>query len=207
MRHLSAEEFESEALQSLKKVFKSLDATGQAFNREIEKRSLIYAFCFRLEKYQILALARAAEAIGDNGCFISITEKCDDYLLDNFNERNSDKFSDHYYISTTSISDYFKLGLESEVFLFENSIYSPSGSWGLSLSDLDFAIVGGSDKFVSTFLEELPTTEERNIEEVIRSWKIDSKPWFDTDGPRRVLTYVFGNDKARELLKIAGHNL
>lgn len=106
---------------------------------------------YYLTESQYHALTEAAKCIGDNGIIISIVETG----IENFNS------SEHWFLKfPTSYEEYINIPL-----VLENSIYSPSGRWGVIISHEEHAVLGSDSLFFETFKKFYPkwAQEKRNF--------------------------------------------
>ncbi len=203
-KKLTESEFDKTAKSKLLSVFNVFDSTKEVFADNTDRRALLSAFAFRLEPQQLQALVKAAKAVGDDSFFVSAVEPYSGITNGQIDTLVTQSI--HFHVPFEDANSYHNLNdTESLIFMLENAIYSPSGSWGIMLSELEFAILGGSDKFVSVFFENLRKTEEENIADVIETWKIEASSWFFSEGPKRVLDHVYGSTRAREFLLNTGY--
>ncbi len=89
-------------------------------------------------------------------------------------------------------------------FLTECCLLSPSGMWGVWLTQESFALVGGTLQFVNHFKEAMPAVDEQSV--------LFAKAWLDasrrngasTTWLRPLMQHIHGEPKASRLIAEAG---
>src|SRR5205823_5646781 len=113
------------------------------------QRAILFPIYYKLEEDQLRALLTAARSVGDEGLYISRTERSDPH----------DPEPQDWFVPSSDISPYADLPL-----YLETAYYSPGGRWGLLVSRESHALVGGSHSFMDTFMTRIPSTSEQHEE-------------------------------------------
>jgi hypothetical protein len=179
------------------KVFTSVFTSNDPFNKPIASslycRAILYPIAYKLETIELQAVALAAQAVGDNGFYLTVTERP--------NEVEQDR-PYHWYIPVEDLESYYKL---SSPFVLENTLYSHEGKWGMIISHEQHAVIGGSDLFLDTLFSHLLVSADQQLTEFLSTWK-ENYTRFQTDIAwlPELLAHVYGEEKAKVLLMQVG---
>lgn len=190
-RKLSEEQYIQEAANIFNQIFRSSDPFDEPFKNIFEKRSLIYPVFYELDKVQLQALVKAAQAVGDTGMYVSFTERPPAAEQDR---------AYHWYFPFDEIVIYDVLQEP-----LENAIYSTNAKWGLLISHEKHCVIAGSKFFIKILFDNLPFSEDEYIFEFLELWK-----WFredfisDIEWLPILLKHLFGKEKATEYLHKTG---
>ncbi len=144
---LSAEEWDRRAAPCFEQVFADDDPYGRPFRPEIERRIVLFPIAHELEEGQFDALARAASREADDR-FYFFTEQ--QSTVDPMEQ------SGHSLWAMP-----FDFGAYSNVGALDlSALCSPSGRWGVLVSNDGHAVVGGSDGFIAQLVTSFPPTQE-----------------------------------------------
>ncbi|MBW4497539.1 MAG: hypothetical protein KME26_31630 [Oscillatoria princeps RMCB-10] len=201
MHTLSQTEFRLEAEPALRQVFVNDDAFDEPFSPNVVARRIVYP-CFQyIEPPLINAIVDAASTVGDAGCYIY-----DIWAV----ERQ------HYYISLSEFPETYpgipsakanrrnNLGMSLEL---ENTLYLPTGKWGIMISHERHGMLGGTVEFMQCIQQAIPDIDRQVynfIEERLR------RPETGKFGPAvlrllpGMLFHVYGQTAAEKILQEIG---
>lgn len=139
-----SEDERQEAIAAFRKVFAAdmahVDVYGAPFQHHLPARTILYPVGPELDDDELDAVARAAEAIGDDGFYVSVVGFLEAERLDW-----------HWYVPLSGLTAYDSLDVT-----YDSALYSPSGRWGMLVSLEEHAIVGGTPEFLERLLAEYP---------------------------------------------------
>ncbi|MAU01826.1 MAG: hypothetical protein CL608_32215 [Anaerolineaceae bacterium] len=169
-------------------VFQSIFSLNAEFNdfwfqNSLSHRLLIYPQMFSLNNSQFSALAKAASLHGETEFVLSISE-----LFES-------KKTKHWLISLDDFHAYHSVKLNK---MLENVIFSISGNWGIRFTQDMFAIVAGSEPFLSNLVQQWPEDFRNNIPNFLTDLKEDSsvnRVWL-----KAFLEHVCGKTQAQQFL-------
>ena len=144
---LSGDEWNKWAAPCFEQVFADDNPYGEPFSTEIERRMVLFPVALQLEEGQFGALARAASGHADD-LFYFFTEQ--QSTVDPIEESGHPLWAIPF-----DYDAYSAVGA-----LDMSALCSPSGRWGMLVSNDSHAVVGGSDSFIAELLAHLPPTEE-----------------------------------------------
>jgi hypothetical protein len=183
-----------QTLAAFRSVFLNPDPFKPCFQPAVEERVLFYPTAgFILDERQFRAVAAAASLLEERHAVVTLTEFLTDTTFLNV---------DSWRIDLSSWTNYQHLRDKGPI-LVENAIYSPSGAWGVLVSQEFHAIVGGKKAFI-TFLQEcLPMSVYAT--DFLQCWKgnaqrIDS----DTSWISPLLEHLIGQEQAVKATSEAG---
>lgn len=139
--------------QAFSAVFHPDEDLTLLFSAEIPVKRILYPITYALDAQQVVALGRAISAVGECGCYISLTEISDKDV------------PSHLFIPVKAIGQYHSL--HPYYRMFENAIYSTEGSWGIWLNMDEYGLIGGTPLFVDTFFNALGADPELQIRQFI----------------------------------------
>ena len=158
---LSADEWNRWAAPCFEQVFADDNPYGEPFTPEIERRMVLFPINRELEEGQFDALARAASALADDLFYFFTVERpwSEDQLESALQEQSTVEPMEGSGDQRWAIP--FDYGAYSDVGAIDvSALCSPSGRWGVLVSNDDHAVVGGSDTFIAHLLAQFPPTEE-----------------------------------------------
>jgi hypothetical protein len=151
-----------QARTSFYSVFVSGDPYTEPFSPQITERLLLYPTDnYALTPEQFHALAKAAGSLGEDWAYLLSTALWDQ-------EDWEDSVRELWILELNDLESYLFPPENSSIALAENAIYSPTGSWGILVSDMAYALTGGELDFVETFRE--LTVDDRNERQMIDEW-------------------------------------
>ena len=185
-RALSAEEYEREAKPALRRVCRHDDPFHAPFQDTVRARTILYPLQLgpRLDAAQLRALVEAARAVGDEALYYSQTEGETTHLQLVRAEGRSElvdpalgNLGQHWLLPLDDVRQHDVIGP-----YLDNALYSPRGSWAVLVSHDEFAVAGGSAKFVEVLHAGSPADERGlNARDAVRRW-LDDKRGSATDG-------------------------
>lgn len=153
VRAVSEDEFQREAGAAFRRVFRTTDPFRAPFSERIDHRLLLFPFHLTFVGEERDALAHGAAAVGDDGFYVTCTQRLEDppWPLD-------------WFVPLDDIGGYGEVGedrseLEHADPFLDNALISPRGLWGAIISADDIAVVGGGADFVGAFVDRYPRTE------------------------------------------------
>ncbi|MCQ3938098.1 MAG: hypothetical protein DPW18_13770 [Chloroflexi bacterium] len=154
------------------------------------KQSILYPTAYRFNKVQFSALRNAAQAMGEQECYLSILQ----------NYKHNQNMVKDWVVSLQS--EGYLLFAKGNMVL-ENILYSAKKTWAVIFHTDDLAIIGGEEGFVASFLEALPSTEDEQVKHYLDDCKYyaERMEGFDFDGLLIFLENIFGKEKTQYLLK------
>jgi hypothetical protein len=155
-----------------------------------ELKGILYPFCLELDVNDLKALRYAAESVGDNHFYLTVTDdvslykgKLETWIISLQNLRKA--------------SDFIQ-----DVVPFHRAYYSPKRKWGIWVSMDDYGVIGGTEKFVKAFFNKLNINNDVMVNELIKD-SIKYKT-VNPDWTRNFLVRVFGKEKAEAYLSPYG---
>jgi hypothetical protein len=199
---LSEERFLAEAAPALHRIFVHEDPFDQPFASTAEERRLLYPVDCVLGRRQTQLLdiiISSAKAVGDSGCYLSITW------------RPAPQDQDepyHWYFHVSEIDEYRGLKKRREheslyyAYILEHVLYSPSGQWGIMISLESHALLGCSSVFLSSMHRAIPGFDDlKQILPFLSDWKYyATKRGADVSWIPGLLTQTYGAQTAQQLL-------
>lgn len=190
MRVLTELEYQIEAHHAFRSVFRSADPFDEPIAPSVSHRAILYPVSYDLEPHEFGAIALAAQTVGDNSFYFSVTER----PMATEQDRPY-----HWLIPFEELSGYRSLGYP---FVLENAFYSPNGHWGVLISHEQHAVVAGSKQFLDTLFTHLPVSAELQIQEFLSTWKDNhTRLGSKIDWLPRLLRHVYGVEQAELLLQ------
>ena len=179
------------------------------FSNLLPIRRIIYPFEYLGEAEVILALESAMQAVQEVGCYIDAYGDCI-HILPN---RQRITTSRYCYISLDQfVYAMNENGINKELvgvddfvlFPVDWSMYSVQKQWGLYVDMNRFAVLAGTEEFMSAFNQKYPSTE-RSIEEFLIRWRGDyrhEKENLEADWNwlTRLMIHVYGKEQAFNLM-------
>ena len=209
MRPVTEEEYRAQVEPLLARLFRTTDPFDAPFTEELPRRVILLVDYWFFEGDEATALAKAIEAVGESGFFLTITNE--EQLPDE--QRDMPK---HWFVP---LADALSYG-ETVPWHADNAHYSTKGEWAILFSEERFALVAGSDLFADAFVEFFPwreplrwETDERAppvpVTEQVHSFlAFYDKIWWAHDPGfrwlRPLLTHMYGADECERLLREAG---
>jgi hypothetical protein len=141
-RQVPADEWNERAVPARERVFHRLDAYDEPFTDSAPVRALLFPISYQLEPPQMSVLKDAAKSVGDASIFLESLE------------------------ATTPDHATWEFSVEGEgpydaiEFVLVNATFSPSGRWGLIISEEDHAVIGGVPEFMGRIANKFPATAE-----------------------------------------------
>ncbi len=183
---LSETEYQYRAEPVFNSVFAEANPFGEPFRPSIQPRLLLYSIQWHLHEPWLEPVTRAIQAFGEKGFYVTALSRP-------VQEKPGEVY--HWYVPLDQANQY-----GSRVFSQENAIYSVLGRWGMIFSDEDHALVGGPRLLISSIQNAVPDVERR-VQQFLDVWKY----YFETNHVDlhwlpRMLTHVYGLEKARKLL-------
>jgi hypothetical protein len=84
--------------------------------------------------------------------------------------------------------------------ILEHLIYSPAASWAVVTSDSDFAVAGGTERFIETLRSNLSGDEDEMARAFVRDWSdLREKGGANAKWVYPFVAHIFGDTRAREL--------
>lgn len=187
-----------EAEKAFFKIFKSNNPENQPFQSTIKEKCIISPVDYELCPDLFNSIADSALTINERKGCITITEG-----LSNFNYREA-----HHWI--VDMEEYpYEILLKDEQWLAvaENAIYSLNGSWGIIISNDQFAIIGGSIEFMNNFRVKYRNLQN-SIKEFFRYWKLEQKTFnVDVSWIPSLIHHVYGKEKSSKIIKEYGKGI
>lgn len=200
---LNPEEFHILAEEPMYSVFNRFEVSERAFyaaneapfRDTVAERFIVgHVDAFKLEEPLYRALCKAADAVGEHFMFYSVIRAMDRGL-----ESNTWKLPLFDYESY-EIPDYGPMSREdyrdTKGIALEQVVYSPRGEWGV-LCDEDFALVGGSLKFVTYLRHELKFWEEGLVAFMEGFHEAQEKRGADVSWVQPLLDHLYREDAPR----------
>jgi hypothetical protein len=141
-RHVPEAEWELRAAPARDRVFRVVDAYEEPFTDAAPVRALLFPQSYQLEPPQLAVLKRAAKSVGD-----------DSILLESMEAATPDEPRWEFSVEGDGPYDVIE-------FILVNAMFSPSGQWGLVISEEDHAVIGGVGDFMRIIADEFPATAE-----------------------------------------------
>lgn len=138
---ISRSEWERRAAPARDRIFASLDPYGEPFTAAAKERAVLFPISYELEAHQLAVLRRAARSVGDETFFVESLVAGDEGA--------------HWEVPVRDKRPYKRMDVVAET-----AIFSPSGRWGLLISDEDHAVIGGSHEFMAVVAARLRPTKE-----------------------------------------------
>lgn len=190
------------------KVFSEEDAFGEPFRPEIAVRRILFPVRYVLRPPLLEGVIAAAKKVGDTGFFVSVVESEGSPWTGEWRKlpEETRRVPYDWYVPVEQAANYYPT---VKVYGTNNAIYSPSGKWGILISDEDHAVVGASGDFVATVSNHVAEMDSQ-VYEFLGYWKeIHEKR--DRPGKRidltwlpRQLSHCYGKEKAKTLLEESG---
>jgi hypothetical protein len=227
MRSLTHEEFEREAGDAFRRVFKSTNPVGTPFTEAMSRRAILLNMgTFMLDADQFAALSAAAQSVGDHGFYQTMTERATSAWRDlrtgtvgsaigsearPLEGTEPPPFAGHVNIEQVDVGPqdwYFEVWDTSyhdnrRASTLENALVSPSGRWGILFSQADQFLVGGEGEFVDEFLDLCPGDRQSVVDWLYHvRFGPGSRHRQGSDPPwlAESLRHVYGEDEAARLL-------
>lgn len=204
------------ALSVYDKVFSARSGDEIVFTPQISKVGILAPIYLTLKDEYVNAFIAAVKKVGENSFYLSLTERIASHYVPRAGYEN--EFSDTIHARqhgpeypfaekvTPIINDWlFPLEAASSLTLqdrqdkpyqtLDHAIYSVNGNWGLRFSNDGFAIIGGSEEFVTTFYGVINKTIEGEVVRFIAAIQ-NKKAAF------QYLRSLFGVDEAERYIKI-----
>lgn len=143
---LAAEEWNRAAAPCFDRVFADDDPFGQPFGPEVDRRLLLFPVTRTLEEDQFGALAHAAAGLSEDSFY---------FFTDQPWSVDSSEPGHQLWHIPFDFAAYDEVGA-----IGASALCSPSGRWGLLISDEDHAVVGGPEAFVAELSARFPPTED-----------------------------------------------
>ncbi|MFC1894988.1 hypothetical protein ACFLYH_03500 [Candidatus Dependentiae bacterium] len=153
----------------LKKIFERVFVSNNAFNKmfvsSIEKKIIVCPTAgYYLSEDQYLALNNTIKQYGEEFYYLSEVEG------EAFKEKGIDNIHCYQHLELnidTTYAEYFNKNI-----IFENAFYSSSAKWGVIVSHEDFAVIGGTQKFIATFKSLYPNwkSDQEEFLKIINYW-------------------------------------
>lgn len=145
-------------------IFRSSDPFGDPFDHSIKSKLVFFPTPnYHLNAIQYAAVTDAAKQFDKSGFFVSEVE-CEDPFVN----------GDHWWCAFPSFEEYDDL-----LTGIENSLYSPSGHWGLIISHENHAVLGGTTQFIEQ-VKLLYPNWMLDAEELRQTWSGHHADWTDT---------------------------
>ena len=210
-RPLSAEEYRVRVEPIELKIFVSADPFGEPFSDSLSCKMILYPIPHKFSEEQIEAIGAAARVVGDDGFYFSFTEVPSEWLEEGLG---------NWFIPLQDLSAYTRLDPA-----WEHILYSPQGKWGIIVSHEFHAVVGGSARFLGTLTARFPPVQpfqevhpplyevheprspipaKQQVYEFLRDWKERKEQGAKMPWLLRLLTHVYGSERARRLLQDTG---
>lgn len=161
--------------QALVKVFKEpYSYNTEIFQTSIEAKLLLFpADNFYLNKNHFEALLDVLKKLEELSLFVSqINGSSIEFVIADDDDAEDD---DHFELrGNISYEEYKK-----NIFIYENVLYSPSGTWGIFISEDNYAIIGGSHEFIELFKKFYRDWED-DIQAFVKTWE-DKKECYNSD--------------------------
>jgi hypothetical protein len=192
-----SEDERQEAIAAFRKVFAvdmaHVDVYGAPFQHHLPARTILYPVGPELDDDELDAVARAAEAIADEGFYVSVVGFLEAERLDW-----------HWYVPLSGLTAYDSLDVT-----YDSALYSPSGRWGMLVSLEEHAIVGGTPEFLERLLAEyperapgwlitgsdpppLPVEPREQVRSFLRERRDSTRSKLDLEALRPLLVHVYG---------------
>lgn len=184
------QEFHRFLQPKLNKVFQALDPFGTPFQDSVESRAILYPIGYQLTAFELNALMVACQAVGDTVINVTITERP---------KEPDHKHLYHWQVRCEQMNDYYQI--DRFLSVLESAIYSDTGVWGLLISHERHAVVGGTAKFMNTFLQALEVDSDEQVEEFVQNWQRNQlELTSDIRWLFPLLVHILGIDKAQKLI-------
>ncbi|MFZ5858989.1 MAG: hypothetical protein ACOYZ6_19350 [Chloroflexota bacterium] len=204
------------ALSVYDKVFSVRSGDEIVFTPQIPKVGILAAVYLTLKDEYVNAFIAAVKKVGENSFYLSLTERIASHYVPRKGYENEFREAIHarqqgseYPFAekvTPIINDwFFPLEAASSLTLhgsqdkpyqnIDNAIYSVNGNWGLWFSNDGFAIIGGSEEFVTTFYGVINKTIEEMAVRFIKAIQNKQTAF-------QYLRSLFGVDEAERYIKI-----
>lgn len=147
------------------KIFSNNDPFGKMFVPSILHKIILYPTNgYYLSKKQFLALTYAVQISGETSYYLSEIEG-QAFIK---NDTHSIHPSEHLQLSISCSYDEY----EKKTIIFENAFYSSSGNWGVIISHEGHAVLGGCEKFITTFKKLYPDwrDDQKKFLEAVEYW-------------------------------------
>lgn len=188
-RSLTEREFEQDAQAAFRAVFANADPFDQPLNVQVEGRALLFPVRYELSAQMMGALASAAVDLGDDGFFLSVLERPAEAQQDR---------PYHWFIPFDTLDHYWSL---TYPFVLQSALFSPTGRWGLLISNEGHAVVGGPSRFVAELVGAMADSLDAQADAFLREWRdnrirhaadVSWVPW--------LLTNIYGERRAAALI-------
>ncbi len=152
---ITTDEDRHRILQVRESIFSYQNLGEIYFTPTIASRAILYPIGPGplLNRTEVNALAKVAQVVADESVYFSLLERA----------AESDHIED-WLLPINNIKSY--LDFRSPHMVLENALYSPRGTWGIGMTVDEFAVIGGSPKFLESFLTEL----EKDPDEMTRAF-------------------------------------
>jgi hypothetical protein len=187
----------------LQGIFRNTDTFDEPFQPWILNRALLFSIPFELDRPSLHAIAQAAKDFGDDGIYFASTEYFTPAIPN---------CPQYWYIPLENIEEYYSLGKDCRFLSAEYALYSPKKTWGLLFSHEFHILAGGSPVFMEKLIEllaasggDLARSLDEQAVDFLDTWKIyRTHSRADFSWVPRLLTHVYGSDKAEVILRRAG---
>ena len=221
-RPLTYDEFLTEAVPRIRRVFANPGSLDEPFRPDIPRRMILFQeYLYSLDNAQFASLAAAAKSVGDTKFYEAPIElrataaPMAGRPLDPKHELDYAK-NPAYVFFVDEPSVYLERAAPFNIPSWETALVSGSGKWGFLFSHENVVLVGGSEQFMSTLLDSYPGMEvfldwegqERATvpsTEQVRLFLDDIQAWRRTDEEwlQSYLRHIYGNEEAERLLRDA----
>lgn len=187
-RPLTKEQVRDEARPVFNKVFE-IDQTSPLPTLPVfVNRAILCPINFKLGEDELYSLSKAIREIGDSGFYLSMLERLKD-----------PDWNQDWWIPIDNIGAYGELN--SIWGLLENTMYSPSRQWGIVFTTDPYAIIGGTDLFMTAFFNHSRRSAEEHLQAFIGECKyIRDELGHKLEILPKLLSTIFGPQKALTLM-------
>jgi hypothetical protein len=218
-RSLTYDEFLAEAVPCIRRVFANLDPFREPFSTDVPCRMILYRpYLYSLDDDELASLAAAAKSVGDTKFYeVTLTSIAAPIAYRSPNAKDDVGYASDptYVFFLDEPTMYLERQAPFEDPQWETALVSGSGQWGLLLSHENVAVVGGSERFLSTLLDSFPGVEVLDWEgqeratvppaEQVRLFLDDVGAWRRADEVwlPAYLTHIYGAEQAETLIRDA----
>jgi hypothetical protein len=196
MRILNDLEYQIQAEPILRQIFTNDHPIENPFSVNIPERLIVSPWDY-VETELIEAVITAASNSGDGNCYLTNLGRYEGEANHCYMSL-AELHGENAYLSYGTVVD----GVSLDIFYWTDYIiYSDRGTWGIMTSHEDFAVIGGSSEFIYK-LHELVPDLDRQVYPFLEKFKsLSVMLHCDFDWISKLLTHIYGQDKAKKLLE------
>ncbi len=195
---LSDQQYKTYVEPIVYKIFVNGDRYKECFQPHITHKVILYPCYEKIEITIVSALEKGASIVGDTGCYLSFPWEFGTGLS-------------NCYIPLSELVEFYTCSSEQAKFMSNQLAYSPeytllseNGKWGLTVSHEYYGLLGGSFEFITTFKQNCLNLDQQ-VKEFLQNYCSfkDAGIAPTLDWLPKLLTYVYGQETAEQMLKEA----